>query len=78
MLIPAFLFLGRGVGALASVWATNRQMFGSRPEAGAVPPRRQTGELPAPPPEYTLPPASVTENTTRQLDPNKERFSQGR
>jgi len=68
MLIPAFSMLGTGVAQFIRLKeATNRQLSFQNPEQPAIQnppqvsfPRRNTGELTAPPP-------SVTEGTTRHL-----------
>ena len=78
MLIPAFGMLGKGVAEIVSAKTALTQLPGHQPTTASMPPRRQTGELPPEPPGYTLPPPSVTENTTRHLDPNKDRYPQSR
>lgn len=80
MLIPAFIFLGKGIGALARLDRDKRSAASAAPaatpaadttrlqppqRAAALPPR-DTGELVAPPP-------SVTEATTRHLGVPVER-----
>ncbi|HXG68245.1 MAG TPA: zinc-ribbon domain-containing protein [Blastocatellia bacterium] len=63
MLIPAFALLGKGVaGIVAARLAQNSPPV---PEQVMPPPARNMGELP--------PPSSVTESTTRHLDPVEER-----
>jgi hypothetical protein len=78
MLIPAFTMLGKGVAEIISARTAWQQLQNNQTTTAAMPPKRQTGELPPEPPSYTLPPASVTENTTRHLDPNKDRYPQSR
>jgi hypothetical protein len=78
MLIPAFGMLGKGVAEIVAARTAWQQTHGNQATPGAMPPKRQTGELPPEPPGYTLPPPSVTENTTRHLDPNKDRYPQSR
>ncbi|MFL6215362.1 MAG: hypothetical protein ACJ74J_15875 [Blastocatellia bacterium] len=78
MLIPAFGMLGKGVSEMVSARATMKQMQGNQPTTASIPARRVTGELPPEPPGYTLPPPSVTEQTTRHLDSNKDRYPQSR
>jgi hypothetical protein len=78
MLFPAFSLIGKGVAEIVSAKTALKQMQGNQPTTANMPPRRQTGELPPEPPGYTLPPASVTEQTTRHLDPNKDRYPQSR
>jgi hypothetical protein len=77
MLIPAFAMLGKGVAEIVSARTAWQQSHGNQTTAN-MPPRRQTGELPPEPPGFTLPPPSVTEDTTRHLDPNKDRYPQRR
>ena len=78
MLFPAFSLIGQGVSEIVTAKAALQQLHGNPPTTTGTPPRRQTGELPPEPPGYTLPPPSVTENTTRHLDPNKDRYPQSR
>jgi len=73
MLFPAFSLLGRGIAEIVSTQAAMRHLQ-NNPTTGAMPPRRQTGELPPQPPGYVMPPPSVTEQTTRHLDPEKDRY----
>src|SRR5436309_16123428 len=77
MLIPAFGMLGRGIAEIVRA-RTALQRLQHNPTTAAVPPRRQTGELPPEPPGYVIPPPSVTEQTTRHLDPEKDRYPQSR
>jgi hypothetical protein len=78
MLIPAFGMLGRGIAEIVGARTAWQQLHGNQTTTGAMPPKRQTGELPPAPPSYTMPPPSVTEDTTRHLDPNKDRYPQSR
>jgi hypothetical protein len=78
MLIPAFGMLGKGVAEWVSAKTAMKQMRGDSSTAAGMPPRRVTGELPPEPPGYQIPPPSVTEQTTRHLDPNKDRYPQSR
>ena len=78
MLIPAFMMLGKGVAEIVTAWTANRELYSYHPGNAPLPPKRQTGELPPEPPRYSIPPPSVTEDTTRRLDPNKDRYPQGR
>jgi hypothetical protein len=78
MLIPAFGMLGKGVAELVSAKTAIKQMQGNASTTPGQAPRRVTGELPPEPPSYTVPPPSVTEQTTRHLDPNKDRYPQSR
>lgn len=71
MLIPAFIFLGKGVAEIVSFkYGPNLTQGTSRP---AMPPAARTGELP-PRNEVLFPPPSVTEQTTRQLDPTTDPY----
>jgi hypothetical protein len=63
LLIPAFILLGKGVGELVSVMATQ-----SRSKQIAMPPAERTGELPPGSFYDPLAPPSVTERTTRHLE----------
>lgn len=78
MLIPAFICLGKGIGALARISAEKRRtqatpapraadttLLNQPPRASALPPR-ETGEIIAPP-------TSVTDATTRHLGVPVER-----
>jgi hypothetical protein len=69
MLIPAFAMMGKGVAEIIASW---------KPPAALPPvsqsPAARTGELP-PRDDALFPPPSVTENTTRQLDPRTDPYS---
>lgn len=83
LLIPAFAMLGKGISEIAFArGALRQQIQGELPPTTNMPTdmptKRVTGELPPEPPGYTVPPPSVTELTTRHLDPNKDRHPQGR
>jgi hypothetical protein len=71
MLIPAFAMLGKGVAEIVSA------KYGPSLTQGAgvpaVPPVARTGELP-PRNDVRFPPPSVTEQTTRQLDPTTDPY----
>ncbi len=71
ILIPAFAMLGKGVAEIVSA------RYGPNLTQGvgytAVPVAARTGELP-PRDEVLFPPASVTEQTTRQLDPTTDPY----
>jgi zinc-ribbon domain len=71
MLIPAFIFLGKGIGEIATVM----QAKGLTPGASqaTMPPAAHTGELPPRNDAFFQPP-SVTEQTTRQLDPTTDPY----
>ena len=71
MLIPAFAMLGRGVAEIVSAkYSANLTQGMSQ---AAMPPAPRTGELP-PRNEVPFPPPSVTEQTTRQLDPTTDPY----
>ncbi|HJQ25795.1 MAG TPA: zinc-ribbon domain-containing protein [Blastocatellia bacterium] len=76
MLFPAFSLLGQGIAEIVSAQTAMRQLQ-NNPTTDAMP-RRQTGELPPEPRGYSIPPPSVTEQTTRHLDPEKDRYPQSR
>jgi hypothetical protein len=86
MLIPGFASLGKGIAEIATFKYTQKQQLSPPPSAVPLaPPRaRNTGELappPAlsPPPAYNpLPPPSVTEGTTRHLDPRTDPYQKER
>jgi len=71
MLIPAFASLGKGVAQIVSA------KYGPNVTPGinqmAIPPVAQTGELQSRN-EVFYPPPSVTEQTTRQLDPTTDPY----
>ena len=77
MLIPAFGMLSKGISEIVLARGAFKPLQGDQPTTASMP-RRVTGELPPEPPGYTLPPPSVTEQTTRHLDPNKDRYPQSR
>jgi hypothetical protein len=64
ILIPAFLMLGKGIGEIVSARAAHREIS---------PPRQQAPETHRFPPASVVvdAPPSVTENTTRRLDPDR-------
>jgi zinc-ribbon domain len=66
LLIPAFILLGKGVGELVSLMATQ-----TRAKQNAMPPAERTGELPPDSFYDPLAPPSVTERTTRHLEAAK-------
>jgi hypothetical protein len=66
MLIPAFAMLGKGVAEIVSAKYSPSLTQGT--SQTAMPPAAHTGELP-PRNDVFLTPPSVTEQTTRQLDP---------
>ena len=80
MLFPAFSLIGKGVADIVTVRTTMNLQRGATQTA--MPPARNTGELP--PPQQTqqtynpLPPPSVTEGTTRHLDPVRDRYDENR
>lgn len=77
MLFPAFSLMGGGIASIVGALTTNQIQSG--PPQTAMPPVPSTGELPAQPQVYNhLPPPSVTEGTTRHLDPAKDRYEKNR
>ena len=71
MLIPAFASLGKGVAEIVSAkYSPSLTQGMSQP---AMPPASRPGELP-PRNEVLFPPPSVTEQTTRQLDPKTDQY----
>ena len=71
LLIPAFAMLGKGVAEIvAAKYGPN---LTQGPTQTAIPPVARTGELPHGN-EVHFPPSSVTEQTTRQLDPNTDPY----
>lgn len=78
MLFPAFSLIGKGVADIVTARTAMSLMHNTRQTA--MPPARNTGELQ--PPQQTqqsfnpLPPPSVTEGTTRHLDPVRDRYNE--
>jgi hypothetical protein len=71
MLIPAFAMLGKGVAEIVS--AKYGPSLNQGTAVTAVPPAAQTNNLPSHN-DVRLPPPSVTEQTTRQLDPTTDPY----
>lgn len=76
LLIPAFVSLGKGVAEIVS--ARTAMSLPRATNQTAVPPARVTGELPPRPTYDPLPPPSVTEGTTRHLDPTSDSYKERR
>ena len=80
MLFPAFSLIGKGVADIVTVRTTMSLSRGTTQTA--MPPARDTGELPPlQQPQQSLnplPPPSVTEGTTRHLDPVRDRYNENR
>lgn len=74
MLIPAFASLGKGVAEIVTAKSASNLTPGANQAAMA--PAARTGELP-PRNDVLFPPPSVTEQTTRQLDPTKDPYRFG-
>jgi hypothetical protein len=76
MLIPAFALLGKGVAEIVTAQQAQR----TNPGSGytAIPPAVNTTGLPPQPNFETLPPPSVTETTTRHLDPRTDSYNERR
>jgi len=70
MLIPAFTMLGKGIAEIVSVKFTSNQPQGFAQQV--APPAAPTGELRPSNEGVYFPPASVTEQTTRHLDPSTD------
>ena len=71
MLIPAFAMLGKGIAEIVSArYGPNLTQVTTQT---AVPPAAPTNELP-PVNAVHFPPPSVTEQTTRQLDPSTDPY----
>jgi hypothetical protein len=71
LLIPAFAMLGKGVAEIVSArYAPNLTQGATQ---SVVPPIARPGELPLHN-DVRFPPPSVTEHTTRQLDPETDRY----
>ena len=71
LLIPAFAMLGKGVAEIVA--ARYGPNLTQGPIRSAIPPVASTGELPRGN-EAHFPPPSVTEQTTRQLDPGTDPY----
>lgn len=76
MLFPAFSLIGKGVADIVTVRTT--MGLPHNPPQTAIPPARNTGELPPQKSYNPLPPPSVTEGTTRHLDPVRDRYEENR
>jgi hypothetical protein len=75
MLIPAFTLLGKGVAEIITAQQAQRMNPGTN--YTAMPPINTAG-LPPQPNFETLPPPSVTETTTRHLDPRTDSYNEQR
>jgi hypothetical protein len=82
MLIPAFAMIGKGVASLVSLKLAESESY--RPATPVVgtprPQSHRTGEL-VPPPvqsQFPLPPPSITEGTTKIIDPAARNASESR
>ena len=75
MLIPAFTLLGKGVAEIVTAQQAQRMNPGTN--YTAIPPMNTVG-LPPQPNFETLPPPSVTETTTRHLDPKTDKYNEQR
>jgi hypothetical protein len=71
LLIPAFAMLGKGIAEIVTVkYAPPTPIPGASQTAMPTP---RAGELPSPG-DVLYPPPSVTEQTTRQLDPTTDPY----
>jgi zinc-ribbon domain len=80
LLIPAFAMLGKGVAEIVTATKTSTGLPPmTNHTAIPAPPARITGELP-PRPTYdpVSPPPSVTEGTTRHLEPGSDSYKERR
>jgi zinc-ribbon domain len=75
LLIPAFATLGKGVAEIVSA---KTYLTGLPPSANytPIPPARVTNDLPPRNTNEALPPPSVTEGTTRHLDPVSDSYKE--
>ena len=71
MLIPAFAMLGKGIAEIVTVKYASPAPVSAASQTAM--PTRRTGELP-PPSDVLYPPPSITEQTTRQLDPTTDPY----
>lgn len=71
MLIPAFAMLGKGVADIIGSWRSPQAL--PPISQTTLPPAGRTGELPQQN-DAVFPPPSVTEQTTRQLDPRTDPY----
>jgi hypothetical protein len=76
MLIPAFSLLGKGIASI--VTTLQAQRINPPVNYTAMPPAVNTTGLPSQPNFETLPPPSVTETTTRHLDPRTDSYNERR
>jgi hypothetical protein len=76
LLIPAFAMLGKGVAEI--VTARTSMNLPPMTNQAAMPPARVTDELPPRPTYDPLSPPSVTEGTTRHLDPTSDSYKERR
>jgi hypothetical protein len=76
MLFPGFSIIGKGVADIVIAKTAMNQLHGSTQTP--LPPARNTGELPPQESYNQLPPPSVTEGTTRHLDPARDRYDEKR
>lgn len=74
MLFPGFSLIGKGVADIVTV-RTTMNLPRSTTQT-AMPPARNTGELPPQPNYNQITPPSVTEGTTRHLDPARDRYNE--
>lgn len=77
MLFPGFSLIGKGIADIVTARTAMNLPHG--PTQTNMPPARNTGELP-PQQSYDAlpPPPSVTEGTTRHLDPTRDRYDENR
>lgn len=68
MLIPAFIFLGSGIGEIVRAKQA-QEMTSSVAPPTAMPSAPRAAEMPAPNTAQIAPPPSIVEDTTRRFDP---------
>jgi hypothetical protein len=78
LLIPAFASLGKGVGEIVAAKTSRAPQMTNPPPMQTMPPARNTNDLPPRPLYDPLQPPSVTEGTTRHLDPTTDSYKEHR
>lgn len=73
LLIPAFACLGEGIGQYLRLRELQRQQLFQSPIQPVIQPKPDAPEISAPTTSNLSHPTSVTENTTRNLDPSRQR-----
>lgn len=79
MLFPGFSLIGKGVADIVMARTTMGLPPGTTSTTQtAIPPARNTGELPPQQNYNPVTPPSITEGTTRHLDPARDRYEENR